>query len=154
MRRQALAALVAVMLAIAAAPSFADNRVAPVIGNGAYQHAPRLTNPANDAADVTAPLKRSGFETTLATDLTKAAIDEAMIRFARAARAADVALFYYSGHAQQFAGVNYLAPIDTQLVDEADLRRMVRLDEVVQDVQQHDRDCHVIAIGPFTVQPN
>jgi Caspase domain len=136
MRRQALAALIAVMLGIGAAPSFADNRVALVIGNGAYQHTPRLTNPANDAADVAAALKRSGFETILATDLNKAAMDEVTIRFARAARAADVALFYYSGHALQFAGVNYLAPIDTRLVDEADLRRMVRLDEILQDLQQ------------------
>ncbi len=136
MRRQALAALVALTSGIAAAPSFAENRVALVIGNGAYEHAPRLPNPANDAADVAAALKRSGFETILATDLNKAGMDEVTIRFARAARAADVAVFYYSGHALQFAGVNYLAPTDTKLVDEADLRRMVRLDEVVQDVQQ------------------
>jgi hypothetical protein len=45
-------------------------------------------------------------------------------------------MFYYSGHAIQFAGVNYLAPIDLQLNDEADLRRMMRLDEVVADLQQ------------------
>lgn len=136
MRRAALAAFAAAILGICANPSFAENRVALVIGNGAYHHAPRLTNPAHDAADVTAALKRSGFETILATDLDKAAMDEVTIRFARAARAADVALFYYSGHALQFAGVNYLAPIDTLLVDEADLRRLVRLDEMVQDLQQ------------------
>ena len=136
MRRQALAALAAAVLAISAAPSFAENRVALVIGNGAYEHAPRLPNPANDAADVSAALKRSGFETILAIDLNKAAMDEVTIRFARAARGADVALFYYSGHALQFAGVNYLAPIDARLTDEADLRRMVRLDEMVQDLQQ------------------
>src|SRR5690242_14813704 len=136
MRRQALAVLLAVMLDLVAVPSFAETRVALVIGNGAYQNAPRLPNPANDATDVAAALKRSGFETILATDLDKAAMDEVTIRFARAARAADVALFYYSGHAMQFGGVNYLAPVDARLVDEADLRRMVRLDEMVQDLQQ------------------
>src|SRR5215475_1462497 len=136
MHRQALAVLAAVLFGFSAAPSFAENRVALVIGNGAYQYAPRLPNPANDAADVAAALKRSGFETILATDLDKAAMDEVTIRFARAARTADVALFYYSGHAMQFAGVNYLAPVDARLVDEADLRRMVRLDEMMQDLQQ------------------
>src|SRR5215475_5001587 len=136
MRRQALAALVAAVIGLCAAPSFADNRVALVIGNGAYQHVAHLTNPANDAADVAAALKRSGFETILATDLDKAAMDEVTIRFARAARTSDVALFYYSGHAMQFGGVNYLAPIDARLLDEADLRRMVRLDEIMQDLQQ------------------
>jgi uncharacterized caspase-like protein len=63
-------------------------------------------------------------------------MEEAVIRFSRAARDADVALFYYSGHAVQFAGINYLAPVDIQLNDEADLRRMVRVDEVVSDLQQ------------------
>ncbi len=136
MHRQALAVLIAVMWGMSATPLFAEGRVALVIGNGAYQHAPRLPNPVNDAADVAAALKRSGFETILATDLNKAAMDEVTIRFARAARTTDVALFYYSGHAMQFAGVNYLAPVDVQLGDEADLRRMVRLDEMVQDLQQ------------------
>jgi hypothetical protein len=40
----------------------------------------------------------------------------------------------YSGHALQFGGVNYLAPIDTKLMDEADLHRLVRLDEIVNDL--------------------
>jgi hypothetical protein len=114
----------------------ADTRVALVIGNGAYRNVPRLTNPAHDAADVAAALKLVGFETIMATDLDRAAMDEAAIRFARAARNADIALLYYSGHALQFGGVNYLAPIDTQLTDVADLRRLVRLDDIVADLRQ------------------
>jgi hypothetical protein len=114
----------------------ADTRVALVMGNGAYRNVPRLTNPANDAADVAAALKVVGFETIVATDLDRVAMDEATIRFARAARNADIALLYYSGHALQFGGVNYLAPIDTQLTDVADLRRLVRLDDIVADLQQ------------------
>ena len=117
-------------------PTQAETRVALVIGNGAYRNSPQLSNPSHDATDVAAALKRDGFETILATDLDKNAMDEAAIRFARLARAADVALFYYSGHAIQFAGTNYLAPIDIQLADEADLRRMVRLDDIVSDLQQ------------------
>jgi len=116
--------------------SFADTRVALVIGNGAYQHAPQLPNPPNDATDVAAALKRAGFDTILATDLNKDGMDEATIKFARAARSADVAMFYYSGHAMQFAGVNYLAPVDADLQDEADLRRMTRVDDVVADLSQ------------------
>lgn len=116
--------------------SFAETRVALVIGNGAYLNAPRLPNPKNDAADVAASLKRSGFDTILATDLDKTAMDAATIQFARAARTADVALFYYSGHALQFGGINYLAPVDAKLTDEADLRRMFRVDEIVSDLQQ------------------
>ncbi|MGO9007064.1 MAG: SUMF1/EgtB/PvdO family nonheme iron enzyme [Beijerinckiaceae bacterium] len=116
--------------------ALAEKRVALVIGNGAYAHAPLLPNPRHDAEDVAASLKRTGFDTILGTDLDQAGMQAAAIRFARAARAADVAVFYYSGHAMQFAGVNYLVPIDAELHDEADLRRMARVDEIVADLQQ------------------
>src|SRR5215475_2800056 len=107
--RRFLRSIAAVALALAAlnaviSESLADTRVALVIGNGAYKHIPRLRNPQNDAEDVAAALKRSGFDTILATDLDKAGMDNAAIRFARAARDANVALLYYSGHALQFAG--------------------------------------------------
>lgn len=120
----------------AAAPALADNRVALVIGNGAYLHAPHLPNPTHDAEDVAAALKRNGFATILGTDLDQAGMQNAAIRFARAARTADVAVFYYSGHAMQYAGVNYLVPVDAELRDEADLRRMARVDEILADLQQ------------------
>lgn len=90
--------------------ALAEVRVALVIGNGAYQNAPRLPNPTNDAVDVAASLRRAGFDTILATDLDKAGMEDATAKFARAAANADVAMFYYSGHAIQFAGINYLAP--------------------------------------------
>jgi Caspase domain len=118
-----------------ASSAFADKRVALVIGNGAYQSAPLLPNPRNDAQDVAASLRHSGFETILGVDLDKAGMDAATIEFARTARNADIAIFYYSGHAVQFAGANYLIPIDVKLEDEADLRRMIKVDDIVADLQ-------------------
>src|SRR5215468_5500367 len=130
--------IVAVLVALAAltAPALAEKRVALVIGNGAYQSAPALANPGNDARDVAAALRRVGFETILGLDLDRAGMDDLAVRFARAARDADVAMFYYSGHALQFNGVNYLAPVDAKLTDEADLRRLARVDDIVADLQQ------------------
>jgi len=117
-------------------PAFGETRVALVIGNEAYQDVPRLRNPANDANAVAAALKRSGFDTIVAVNLDQRGMEDAAIRFSRAARTADIALFYYSGHALQFNGMNYLVPVDTILRDEADLRRMTRMDQIVEDLQQ------------------
>jgi hypothetical protein len=125
----------AVFFSVFVTPAVADNRVALVIGNGAYARVPHLPNPVHDAEDVAAALKRSGFEIMVVTDLDKAGMDEAMIKFTRAARTADVAIFYYTGHALQFGGINYLVPVDAQLNHEADLRRMVRVDDVIADMQ-------------------
>jgi hypothetical protein len=126
----------ALLFPLAISGANAEKRVALVIGNGAYRNAPRLPNPPNDAKDVAASLARSGFEVIAETDLDQAGMQDASIRFAREARTADVALFYYSGHALQFAGANYLAPIDAVLRDEADLKRMARVDEILADLQQ------------------
>jgi uncharacterized caspase-like protein len=133
-----LFALALVVFAVCAgsSQSSADTRVALVIGNGTYANAPRLPNPTNDAADVAAALRRTSFETILATDLTKSGMDEALIKFARAARNADVAMFYYSGHAMQFANTNYLVPVDAKLADEADLLRMTKVDDIVSYLGQ------------------
>jgi hypothetical protein len=71
----------ALFFGVSAIPAVADNRVALVIGNGAYSNVPHLPNPLHDAEDVATALKRSGFETMLASDLDKTAMDEAMIKF-------------------------------------------------------------------------
>ena len=138
MRSLILALGVALILFCGAKPAdaVAEKRVALVIGNGAYLNAPRLPNPSHDAEDVAAALKRGDFEVILGTDLSQAGMGDAAIRFARASRSADVAVFYYSGHAMQFNGVNYLMPVDAKLEDEADLKRMTRVDEILDDLQQ------------------
>ena len=117
-------------------PARAETRVALVIGNGAYANKAVLPNPINDAEDVAAALRRSNFEVILGTDLGQAQMQELAIRFARAAGKADVAMFYYSGHAMQHNGANYLMPVDARLDDEADLKRFTRVDDIVSDLQQ------------------
>ena len=117
-------------------PASAETRVALVIGNGAYASTAQLPNPSHDAEDVASSLKRSGFEVLQGIDLRQADMQDLTIRFARAASRADVAMFYYSGHAMQYNGVNYLMPVDAVLTDEADLKRFVRVDDIVNDLQQ------------------
>jgi uncharacterized caspase-like protein len=121
---------------LSCSPALAEKRVALVIGNGAYVHKARLPNPSHDAEDVAAALRRTNFEVIFGTDLSQAEMQDATIRFSRASRSADVAVFYYSGHAMQFNGVNYLMPIDATLDDEADLKRFTRVDDIMNDLQQ------------------
>jgi uncharacterized caspase-like protein len=128
--------LFAFLLFLIADPAHAEKRVALVIGNAAYKNAVTLQNPRNDAQDVSAALQRLGFETIVGLDLDRDGMEEKSIAFSRAARDADVALVYYSGHAMQFGGFNYLMPVDAALHDEADLRRLTRVDEIVAHLKQ------------------
>jgi uncharacterized caspase-like protein len=128
----AVAIFTAVLVALAAAPAQADRRVALVVGNAQYA-APSLllSNPKNDADDVAAVLRTLGFEVILKTDSNKRDLELAMAQFARLSTNADVALFFYAGHALQYQGRNYLMPVDSALEDEVSLRyQMVAIDDV------------------------
>ena len=119
----AIAALLPLLL-LAAAPAFAEKRVALVIGNSAYVNIPRLANPANDAKLMADTLRALGF--TLVggkeqLDLDKAGIDRAVQAFGAQLQGADVGLFYYAGHGVQVRGANYLVPVGANPVKEADV---------------------------------
>ena len=102
-------------------PAQADKRVALVIGNGNYIKASELKNPVNDASDMAAKLKSLGFDVVSGTDLGHKKLLETVKDFSARIEGADVALFFYAGHAVQVDGVNYIAPVDTDIAREADL---------------------------------
>jgi uncharacterized caspase-like protein/tetratricopeptide (TPR) repeat protein len=126
----------AVTLWIGIVPAMAERRVALVIGNSDYVDVPTLENPRNDAEDVAAALKRLGFDTTVSLDADRAAMQAAIDDFSAKVEGADVALFYYAGHAMQHQGINYLMPVDANLTNAAGLRRMTKLNDIVSDVKR------------------
>jgi hypothetical protein len=110
-------------------------RIALVIGNNAYANVQALRNPANDADDMASSLKKLGFDVTLLKDGTRLQMEDQLSAFARRARKADTAVIFYAGHAIQHQGINYIIPIDASLKDEADVRRLIRVQDVIKDLQ-------------------
>ena len=106
---------------LGSSPTFAEKRVALVIGNSAYKHTIALPNPKNDAKALTATLKRLGFDVLGGTDLSRTKFEKVVVAFSKKLRNADVGLFFYAGHGLQVSGQNYLVPIDAELSDEAGL---------------------------------
>jgi uncharacterized caspase-like protein len=127
-------------LVILCGPAAAERRVALVVGNGAYEHVPKLRNPRNDAIDLTTRLAALGFEVIGGSDLDRRTLVERLIQFGRAAETADVALFYYAGHGLQVNGRNYLVPTDAQVeyASEIDIS-LVSLDGVMQQLERGSR---------------
>ncbi|WP_165905318.1 SUMF1/EgtB/PvdO family nonheme iron enzyme [Rhodovulum euryhalinum] len=109
------------ILVLTALPGLADRRVALVIGNGAYETAPGLPNPANDARAIAAALEAIGFEVERGLDLDGEGMRARIRAFGRRAEGADLALFFYAGHGIQMAGRNFLIPTDAALEREGDL---------------------------------
>ena len=124
--------LLALVLLAAPLPASAASRVALVVGNSTYEHIGRLPNPANDAADLSAALRRLGFDVTVAQDAGRTALTEALRAFTRRSTGADVALVFYAGHGMEMDGVNYLLPVDARLERDTDVRyETVTLDDVL-----------------------
>jgi uncharacterized caspase-like protein len=111
-------ALLLVLICFSIARLHAANRVALVIGNNHYANLPdsrQLTSPAADAEDVAAALKALGYTVISGGAVTNAGKDtiiSATEKFATAAKGADAAVFYYSGHGVQVGEDNYLLPSD------------------------------------------
>ncbi|MGA0614012.1 caspase family protein [Paracoccus sp. KR1-242] len=95
-----------------AGPARAEQRIALIIGNAAYSAIPSLDNSANDANDMALTLTELGFRVTLGIDRSREEMLDLIAGFGAEARTADVALFYYAGHAFQVSDSNYLIPTD------------------------------------------
>jgi hypothetical protein len=119
------------------APTTASSgrRVALVIGNARYKKQP-LANAGNDAALMRNELKRIGFDVTPLDNADRARMNSAIADFAKRAEGAEVALFYYAGHAVQYNNENFLLPVNNdKLVYREDVvdehKGGFRLDDVV-----------------------
>lgn len=105
----------------------AEGRLALVIGNASYQKPPLtpLPNPVNDARLIKEKLEAAGFEVVLVEDATLSALRRAIRDFGRKLEAGasnSVAVIYYAGHGMQDDHqINYLLPIDAELVSQVDL---------------------------------
>jgi TPR repeat protein len=141
--RAALALLLCTLIAAFVAPAAAqgtgeERRVALVIGNFAYQHVPRLTNPGNDATLIATTLHQLGFKLVggaAQDNVDKAHFDQLVQEFGRAIQGADVALFYYAGHGMQVDGGNWLVPIDANPTRPQDLEfQMLNADLVLKQM--------------------
>jgi uncharacterized caspase-like protein len=117
--------------------SFAQKRVALVIGNSEYQHAPKLSTPANDANAIGTMLEGAGFDVVeRRNNLTSMDMRRALRDFSQRVRDADVAVVFYSGHAIEIGGSNFLIPTDAKLDRDIDVEdEAISLDRLMNMVE-------------------
>ena len=131
-------AIVAMLLGIV--PSFADKRIALVIGNGQYVNANVLPNPPSDARAMGKALRDIGFEVAQGVDLDRDEMERMLREFLRKANSAQVALLFFAGHGLQVDGRNYLVPVDAKIETASDLNfGTVDLDKVLASLDDPAR---------------
>jgi hypothetical protein len=91
------------------------HRIALIIGNAAYPGTGALKNPANDANDIAAKLRKFNFDVTLKTNVGQRDMLRALTEFGDKVQQGSEVLFFYAGHGMQVRGKNYLIPIDAEI---------------------------------------
>jgi hypothetical protein len=97
-------------------------RWALVIGNGHYDdELLKLPNAPVDADAIAKKLEGLGFKVTHENDVTKQRLKDLVSVFQAQLKNGGAGLFYYSGHAFQLNGNNYLLPIEGTFTTPSDL---------------------------------
>jgi uncharacterized caspase-like protein/peptidoglycan hydrolase-like protein with peptidoglycan-binding domain len=146
---------VAFLVSSAFADAPENKRVALVIGNGAYENAPKLDNARFDARAVADAFRKLGFMVVDGYDLDIAGMRAKVSEFSADLPDAKSAVIYYAGHGISVDEENYLIPTDITLRSPTDLdlssisvslllRQMKREDRVNVVVLDACRD------NPFT----
>lgn len=105
----------ALLSAVACGPAMAAQAlrgVALVIGEAGYKTLPQLGNASRDAQAMARLLDELGFDVTTISDRDAKRLKRDLENFASDAEGADVALVFYSGHAIEAGGENWLVPVD------------------------------------------
>jgi len=135
----------------------AENRVALIIANGKYEHAPELFNPIHDGALLKSTLEAQKFQVASVVNANQQQMKSAIADFASKLKESGsdtVALLYYAGHGVQVNGVNYLIPVDARIDDEAHaVIYAVDADEIMKSIALAGSPLNVVILDACRNNP-
>ena len=136
MRKLTIVMVVGFSLQVLTTQVWASQRIALVIGNAAYEHAPGLANPLNDVNDIGAAFGRLGFKVTKLENADYDGMRRGLRAFTRATAGAEIALVFYAGHGIEVDKRNFLIPVDARLLSDREVEfETVSLDLVSRAVE-------------------
>jgi uncharacterized caspase-like protein len=132
----------------------AAERVALVIGNGAYKNVGHLANPGNDARDMAKVLRKIGFEVIEKIDASHREMEAAVGAFGKKLARSEIGLFFYAGHGMQIAGSNYLIPVDANPTSESDVRfESVNAGRILGKMEEADNKLNLVILDACRNNP-
>ena len=119
-------------------------RIALVIGNAAYENRP-LINPVNDADDMAAALGKLGFEVINLRNAKFQELRNGVEQYLKRLHGSDVGLIYFSGHGVEYAGRNYMLPVDLRADQEDEIpRQAIDLTVLVDKVSKVEGKVNIV----------
>lgn len=113
------------------------DRIALVVGNQNYVNTPPLINSINDAEAVCTSLRNKGFKIIKRINPSTEELRKAIYDLQTILSTGGVGLFYYTGHAAQVDGRDYILPVDVQLSTREDfVAQSIDLNELLGPVDR------------------
>lgn len=129
-------------------------RIALVVGCNKYEHAGELKNPLNDAKSMKTKLEKLGFKVILRENPTLRELKMTVDDFGIELKNYDIGLFYFAGHGVQVNGLNYLIPVEANLVAERFVEYdCLRADRVLGHMEQCDTDINIVILDACRNNP-
>ena len=131
-------------------------KYALVIGNANYTGLTPLTNPVNDANDISAILEHLGFKVDKILNGSLEQMESAVLRLKDRLMSADKAygFFFYAGHGVQSGGENYLIPVNANIPGENFLRnRAMSVQQVLDDLNDAKNVLNVVVLDACRDNP-
>lgn len=140
-------------LMLIAFPSFAEKRIALIIGNGHYQYLSqggRSVIPINDTNLVASQFQQYGFQTIVKTNLNFKAFVKILAELKKTVRPGDVFLFYYVGHTVSMNYETYIPAVDTDFSNKNTLKkRSIKLIKLIEWISTFETKSNVLFFVPF-----
>jgi hypothetical protein len=131
-----------------------EPKLALIVGNSGYKNTQQLTNPVNDADAMSGVLKGLGFDVLLYKDLNLIQFKMAVDDFGHKLDNYDVGLFYYAGHGIQMNGMNYLIPIDANLVSEVEVEYdCIEADRIIAKMEASKTTTNIVILDACRNNP-
>jgi hypothetical protein len=147
----------AIALSLTGGTAGAQNRLAFVVGNDAYQNVNPLQKAVNDARAVGRELQQLGFRVTLGENLAWRDYVEKFSAFENSIEPGDTAFLFYSGHGVEIDGANFLIPIDAPKVapEQQSLLKDVSIstDNLIQRLKARGTRAQIIVLDACRENP-
>jgi len=115
----------------------ASSRLALIIGNGHYPDAAApLAQPINDARNLSATLRRNGFDVDVVEDATRDDMARAVERLKARIKPDSVVMLFFGGYGVQVGRESFMIPVDAAIWKEADVKRFGISVEAVLDTMK------------------
>jgi hypothetical protein len=142
------------LICLGVQPSYAEKRVALVIGNNIYANLPadqQLRKAVNDSRAVGKALSSLGFEVISGENLGRQALVDKFYELAQRLSPGDTAFFFFAGHGVALGGGNYILPADVPSIADGQELRLAHSalseSDIISDLERRVSDLQTRRFG-------